>query len=91
MFREEKTFVLRFSLEARFPEEYAGEEDGYAWVKRWESEIKPEILKGIFAQLRRQIDLKSYVRNRGRSAEDEIEIVIEMRSLGKPGAGSPLP
>lgn len=77
MFREEKTFVLRFSLEARFPENYEGEEDDYDWLKRWEGEIKPEILKSIFTLLRRHPDLKTHVRNRGISAEDEIEIVIE--------------
>jgi hypothetical protein len=77
LFREEKTFVLRFSLEARFPENYEGEEDDYDWLKRWEGEIKPEILKSIFTLLRRHPDLKTHVRNRGISAEDEIEIVIE--------------
>lgn len=77
MFREEKGFVLRFSLEARFPDHYEGEEDDYAWLGRWESEIKPEVLKSIFSLLRRHRDLKAYVRNRGISAEDEIEIVIE--------------
>ncbi len=77
MFHEEKGFALRFSLEARFPENYEGEEDDYAWLKRWESEIKPEVLKSIFVLLRRHPDLKAYVRNRGISAEEEIEIVIE--------------
>jgi len=77
LFREEKGFVLRFSLEARFPEEYDGEEDNYGWLKRWEGQIKPEILKSIFILLRRHPDLKTHIRNRGISGEDEIEIVIE--------------
>jgi len=41
MYQEEKTFVLRFSLEASFPEDYDGEDDHLAWVQEWESEIKP--------------------------------------------------
>lgn len=77
MFREEKSFVLRFSLEARFPEDYEGEEDNNAWLRGWEGQIKPEILKTIFTLLRRHPDLKTHIRNRGISAEDEIEIVIE--------------
>ncbi|MFY9268416.1 MAG: hypothetical protein WAO55_01565 [Candidatus Manganitrophaceae bacterium] len=77
MFREEKTFLLRFNLEARFPEEYEGEEDAHAWLNRWEGEIKPEIMRAIFNLLRRHPDLNSHVRNRGIPAEDEIEIVIE--------------
>ncbi len=77
MFREEKTFVLRFSLEAQFPEDYEGEEDAFVWLKQWEGEIKPEILKAVFVLLRRHPGLKAHVRNRGISAENEIEIVIE--------------
>lgn len=77
MFREEKSFVLRFSLEAQFPEEYEGAEDEYVWLKRWEGQIKPEILKAVFTLLRRHPDLKAHVRNRGLSAEEEVEIVIE--------------
>ncbi len=77
MFREEKTFNLRFSLQADFPEEYEGEEDGYKWFAQWEERLKPELLKTVFAALRRHPSWKVHVRNRGISAEDEIEIVVE--------------
>ena len=33
MFQEEKTFNLRFALEAKFPDDYEGDEDGHLWVK----------------------------------------------------------
>ena len=32
MFEEEKTFTLRFNLVAGFPEDYDGDDDGYAWA-----------------------------------------------------------
>ena len=48
MYQEEKTFVLRFSLEASFPEDYDGDDDHLAWVQEWESEIKPGMLKQVF-------------------------------------------
>ena len=76
MFREEKEFILRFSLEARFPEDYEGEEEGYLWLKEWETAIKPELLKQIFSSLRSRPFWEAHVRNRGTSAENEIEIVV---------------
>jgi hypothetical protein len=81
LFKEEKTFNLRFSLEADFPEDYDGEEDDYAWLKEWESRIKPEMLKAVFASLRRDPLWEVHVRNRGASAENEIEIVVTKKGL----------
>ena len=44
MFQEEKTFNVRFTLEAAFPEDYEGEEDDYAWLHDWEARVKPEVI-----------------------------------------------
>lgn len=76
MFKEEKEFNLRFSLEAQFPEDYDGEEEGYLWLNEWETSVKPELLKLIFASLRRHPRWNAHVRNRGASPENEIEIVM---------------
>ena len=76
MYQEEKTFVLRFSLEASFPDDYDGEDDHQAWVQEWESQIKPGMLKQVFESLRRHPAWTSHVRNRGRASTDEIEIVL---------------
>lgn len=76
MFQEEKQFCLRVSLEARFPDEYEGEEDDYAWAGEWEQRIKPELLKVVFDLLRRHAPWSVHVRNRGRSPLDEIEIAM---------------
>lgn len=76
MYREEKTFTLRFHLEAQFPEEYEGDEDAHAWEHDWEARIKPEILKAVFDSLRTHSSWSAHVRNRGMSAHDEIEIAM---------------
>lgn len=76
MFQEEKRFTLRFSLEATFPEGYEGDEDNYAWLRDWNSQVKPELLKLIFDALRRHPAWTAHVRNRGLSPEDEIEIAM---------------
>ena len=85
MYQEEKAFVLRFSLEASFPDEYEGDEDDLAWVREWESTIKPEMLKQVFDSLRRHPAWTSHVRNRGRASTDEIEIVVS-RDFSKPAS-----
>jgi hypothetical protein len=76
MYQEEKSFTLRFSLEASFPDDYEGEEENQAWVREWETTIKADLLKVVFESLRQHQSWKTHVRNRGKSPSDEIEIVL---------------
>lgn len=83
MFQEEKTFTLRFTLEASFADEYEGDADHLAWVREWEAQIKPGMLKQVFDALRQHPGWTSHVRNRGISSTDEIEIVLA-RNFSQP-------
>jgi hypothetical protein len=83
MFQEEKTFTLRFSLEAFFPDDYEGDEDNQAWARDWETRIKPELVKLVFEYLRRHPSWTVHVRNRGLPPTDEIEIAM-VRDFTKP-------
>ncbi len=83
MYHEEKTFTLRFSLEAGFPDDYEGDDDQYAWLREWETTIKPELIKTLFETLRRHGAWTVHVRNRGKSPTDEIEIAVS-RDFSKP-------
>ena len=76
MYQEDKTFALRFTLEASFPEDYTGNEDERNWLQEWEAQIKPQLLKSVFESLRRHDGWASHIRNRGLSPADEIEIVL---------------
>ena len=76
MVREEKTFNLRFTLEAVFPDDYEGDEDEYQWLTEWEQDLKPTLLKLMFDSLRKHSSWNAHIRNRGASALDEIEIVL---------------
>ena len=76
MYQEEKTFCVRFSLEANFPEDYEGEEDEYAWLHDWESRVMPEVLKAIFTTVRKFPSWSARVRNRGMARTEEIEISL---------------
>lgn len=76
MIQEDKTFTLRFSLEATFPDDYEGEEDEYAWLADWETHVKPQLLKILFESIRESRTWKAHVRNRGKSPLDEVEVVL---------------
>ena len=76
MYQEDKTFTLRFSLEAQFPDDYEGDDDHHAWLRAWETSMKPELIKAIFESLRRTHHWTVHTRNRGKSPDDEIEIVV---------------
>jgi hypothetical protein len=91
VFTEEKTFTLRFSLEAAFPEHYDGDDDQYQWVGEWDGAIKGEVLKAVFSALRRHPGWSARVRNRGKSEQDEIEIAM-LKDFGLDAApGAPPP
>jgi hypothetical protein len=83
MYQEEKTFTFRFSLEASFPDGYEGDEEHYAWMREWETRIKPDLIKALFESLRQHKSWQSHVRNRGVSSAEEIEIVLA-RDFSKP-------
>lgn len=77
MYQEEQSFNLRFSLEASFPDKYDGEDDELAWLRQWETQIKPDIVKSLFKTLEQYPEWAMRFRNRGMTATDEIEVVLE--------------
>ena len=83
MYQEEKTFCLRVTLEASFPDDYDGEEDESNWIREWEARMKPQLIKSVFDSLRQQRGWLSHIRNRGVSPTDEIEIVVS-KDFSKP-------
>ncbi len=81
MYQEEESFNLRFSLEAKFPDDYEGDEDERAWVQDWETQVKPDIVKSVFRTLERYPHWSARFRNRGMAATEEIEVVLEKNYL----------
>jgi len=73
---EEREFTLRLELRAEFPDDYQGEEDGYAWVKEFPA-IAAEIVAAAAAVVARHPGWKVRGGNRGRSSEDEVTLVLE--------------
>jgi hypothetical protein len=87
LFTEEKAFTLRVSLEATFPEDYDGDDDQYQWLREWDGAIKGEVLRAVFAALRRYPGWTARVRNRGMTEQDEIEIVLSKDFGAEPARG----
>jgi hypothetical protein len=85
---DERTFRLRFSLSAEIPasawdnEEFEGDE----WVKEWQEQIRPGLVRTVFSYLRQFDGWACHIRNRGVSPEDEVEIVVRKEWREKNGA-----
>ena len=73
---EEKEFVLRLELRCPFPEDYQGEEDGYAWFESF-APIAADIVQAASAAIRNRPGWKVRVGNRGRPNEEEITLIVE--------------
>jgi hypothetical protein len=75
---EEREFTLRFELRCEFPEGYEGEADGYEWAGEF-GQIASELLAATRAVIARHPGWSMRTRNRGRSSEDEVTIVLDRR------------
>ncbi len=73
---EEREFVFRLEARYEFPEDYDGESDGYAWAPELQS-IAGEMLAALVETMKRHPHWKVRPRNRGRSSEDEVTLVLE--------------
>jgi hypothetical protein len=73
---EEKTFTLRLELRCEFPDDYQGEDDGYAWA----GELGPmaaEIVAAAVSAVQRRPGWRVRPANRGRPAEEEALLIVE--------------
>jgi hypothetical protein len=79
---EEREFVLRLELRCPFPDDYQGDEDGYAWVESFRP-LASEIVQAAAAAIRAHSGWRVRPGNRGRPAEEEVTLVLE-RQLQPP-------
>lgn len=86
--REDGRFVIRLELTAEFDESYEGEDDGYAWLERWKSEVRPRVVRAVFDALREGTSFDAIPVSRGANPDDEIEISIRRKDRPKLGGAS---
>jgi len=82
--REEKTFTITLHLSAEFPDEYTGEEDGFAWHERFQQTVRPALLAAVYDALRVQPRFRAVSAPRGRDPESALDLDLryEVPKLG---------
>jgi hypothetical protein len=76
---ESKEFVIRFEARAAFPDDYEGDDDGYAWAPAFRP-VAQALVAAVARALATQPGWSFHPANRGRSSEDEVTFVLERRS-----------
>jgi hypothetical protein len=80
--REERQFSIHLHLAAEFGADYEGDEDGYAWFERFESVLKPRLVKAVFDALRSEPGWRVVPAPRGVDPTTAVEISVELSRGG---------
>ena len=73
---EEREFTLRFQVRCAFPEEYEGDDDGFAWWQEFPP-VAAEIVRAAAQILAARAGYRVRPGNRGRPAEEEVTLIVE--------------
>jgi hypothetical protein len=73
---EEREFIVRLEVRCAFPEDYEGDDDGYAWLEEFRP-LAAEIVRAAAAAVKRHPGWSVRPGNRGRPADEEITLVVE--------------
>lgn len=76
-YREETSWTIRLEVEASFPEDYDGDDDGYVWRERFRREVQPAVATAVFRQLQALEGWKVRPANRGLPPTDELLIHLD--------------
>jgi hypothetical protein len=85
--REAGRFTIRVELEAEFDESYEGDDDGYAWLRRWQEDVRPRLARAVFDVLRDGARFDAIPATRGANPDENLEITVRLRHPGAPRAG----
>lgn len=77
---EERSYSIDVNLVAEFDDAYEGDEDGFAWVERFESELKPQLVAAVTAALRADPRFALVVAPRGKDPERTLELTLRFKA-----------
>jgi hypothetical protein len=80
MHREERSFSIDVNLVAEFDDAYEGEEDGFAWVQRFESGLKPRLVAAVTEALRSDPRFTLLAAPRGKDPERTLELELRLKA-----------
>lgn len=73
---EERDFTLRIETQARFGADYQGDDDGFAWVPELRV-VLADVVQAAVRAVGAHPGWTVRTRNRGRSSDDEVILVLE--------------
>lgn len=79
MHSEEREFSIVVHLRGEFGEDYAGDDDGFAWYERFEAGIKPRLVNAVFDALRSDPSFRVAAAPRGRDPDRALELEVVFR------------
>jgi hypothetical protein len=82
--REEKTFSITLHLSADFADDYAGDDDGFAWHERFQHAVRPALVNAIYDVLRSQPRFRAVAAPRGRDPEAGLDVDVSFEAEPKP-------
>ncbi len=80
MHREERSYSIDVNLVAEFDDAYEGDEDGFAWVERFESGLKPRLVAAVTEALRADPRFSLVVAPRGKDPERTLELELRLKA-----------
>jgi hypothetical protein len=80
MHREERSFSIDVNLVAEFDDAYEGDEDGYAWVQRFEAGLKPRLVAAVTEALRSDPRFTLLAAPRGKDPERALELELRFKA-----------
>jgi hypothetical protein len=78
--REEQSYSIDVNLVAEFDDAYEGEEDGFAWLERFEAGIKPRLVAAVTEALRQDPRFSLLVAPRGKDPERALELELRFKA-----------
>jgi len=74
--REERTFTISLHLSAEFADDYAGDDDGFAWHERFQQTLRPALVAALHDALRRDPTFRAVSAPRGRDPETALDLDV---------------
>ena len=74
--REERTFNITLHLSADFADDYAGDDDGFAWHERFQASVRPALIAAVYDALRAEPRFRAVAAPRGRDPESALDLDV---------------
>jgi hypothetical protein len=78
--REERNFCIDLHLVAEFDDSYEGDEDGFAWFERFESQLKPRLVAAAMEALKSDPRFQVLAAPRGKDPDRNIELELRFKA-----------